>query len=248
MIACIGIDLAWSSRNQSGLAMLRLDAQRKRVELREVACLQTDEEITAWVTDRRLPVTIVAIDAPIIAPNPAGTGRLCDKEVSRAFWSYHAGAYSANRPKCARPIALRRRFERLGFDCDPTKAPGRVGKWVIEVYPHPAQVVLFSLSRIVKYKKGRVADKQRGQQELAGHIVDHLPRKTPSLGVNDVLRSLCAPPWLKGQALKAREDQLDAVVCGYLAAYYWSWSGKLCRIFGDVAHGCIVTPWPIEQP
>jgi len=247
-VACVGIDLAWSERNLSGLALLELDAKKAQLELRETACLQSNKEIATWVKERCRQVTIVAVDAPIIAPNALGTGRPCDRELSSAFWRFHAGAYPANNVKCARPIGLRRRLEQLGFDVDPTKGPGRIGKWLIEVYPHPAQVVFFSLSRIVKYKKGTVAEKQRGQQQLADYIAKLLPRRNPRLIVNKVLKSLCIVQSLRGQALKGREDQLDAVICGYSAAYYWVWGKSRNRIFGhNWRTGYIVSPWPISH-
>jgi len=156
-IACVGIDLAWSDRNASGLSLLHLYPAAKYLELVDTQVLQSDAEILAWVEQHRQPTTVVGIDAPIIAPNPRGTGRPCDRDLTRVFGHYHAGAYPANCEKCRRAIRLRRKLERLGFNPDPELVPRKPGCWQLEVFPHPAQIVLFSLPRILKYKKGRVA-------------------------------------------------------------------------------------------
>ena len=244
-IACIGVDLAWSGRNPSGLALLGLD-QRGRLRLVETARLETDAEIVRWIEARRARTTVLAIDAPLIAPNPGGTGRPCDGQLTSAFGRYHAGTYPANAPKCVRPVALRKKLARLGYDPDPVRVPRRRGLWQIEVYPHPAQVVLFGLKRILKYKKGTPAERRRGLRQLATRIRRDLARKRPQLTANGELRQLLAPRGvLRGGALKDWEDRLDAVVCGYIAAYYWWWGEKRCRVFGDDwRRGYIVTPWP----
>lgn len=244
-IACIGIDLAWSGRNPSGLALLDLEHASGRLRFVEACCLQTDEEIIAWIEERRRRTTVLAIDAPLIAPNPAGTGRPCDRKITSVFGRYHAGTYPANAPKCARPIGLRRKLQRLGFNPDPRLVPRRAGRRQIEVYPHPAQVVLFGLERILKYKKGKLAARRRGLRRLTEHIRADLRRQRPRLVSNARLRRLLAPDSiLRGNALKAWEDKLDALFCGYLAAYYWWWGPRRCRVFGDVRRGYIVTPKP----
>ncbi|HXG22607.1 MAG TPA: hypothetical protein VNN62_26485 [Methylomirabilota bacterium] len=46
----------------------------------------------------------------------------------------------------------------------------------------------------------------------------------------------------QGKALKAYEDQLDAVFCAYLALYYWWWGAKRHRIFGNTEQGYIIAP------
>lgn len=238
---CIGIDLAWSGRNPSGLALLRLNPKTGQLALVETARLREDDDIVRWIEARRAATTVLAIDAPIIAPNPAGTGRPCDRQVSKAFGQFHAGCYPANGPKCVRPIALRRKLERSGFDSDPARVPRRQGLWQMEVYPHPAQVVLFGLRRILKYKKGTPAARRAGLRRLAAHIARDLTRKKPALTRNAVLRELCSfDSVLRG--LEDHEDRLDAVVCGYVAAYYWWWGKERCQVFGGVQRGYIVTP------
>lgn len=242
-VACIGLDLAWSYRNASGLAVLHLFPAAKRADLVATAVLETDQEILRWVERYRLSTTVIAIDAPIIAPNPAGTGRPCDRQVTSAFGRYHAGTYPAFREKCQRPIGLRRRLQRRGFDPEPHAVPRRPGLHQLEVYPHPAQIALFNLARIVKYKKGRPEERRRGLQQLARYIRHHLHAHTPRLRANRLLATTCAiDSSLRGRTLKNREDILDALVCAYTAAHFWFWGETYWRVFGDLRRGYIVCP------
>lgn len=213
------------------------------MELIATSVLQTDEEIIDWVERYRESTTIIAIDAPIIAPNPAGTGRRCDREVTSVFGRYHAGTYPAHREKCQRPIQLRRKLQRRGFNPDPVLVPRQRTCCQIEVYPHPAQIALFSLRRILKYKKGRPETRRNGLRKLARHIVADLSRHTPPLSSNRSLRQLCAiHSSVRGRALKQQEDQLDALVCAYVAGHFWFWGEKRWRVIGDVRRGYIVCP------
>jgi predicted RNase H-like nuclease len=40
----------------------------------------------------------------------------------------------------------------------------------------------------------------------------------------------------------AAEDQLDAVLCAYIAAHYWLWGEERNQILGTAADGYIVVP------
>jgi predicted RNase H-like nuclease len=239
----IGLDLAWSERNPSGLAALRLNASAATLELVATESLISDTEIVDWLEARRQPLTVLGIDAPIIACNPPKTARACDKDLSRDFARFEAGAFPANREKCRRPVGLRRKLEAKGFDPDPWSAPGKVGCWQLEVYPHPAQVVLFQLSKTIKYKKGPVAARRKGLCRLAEEIKGKLGQLTPGLLAGPNLAEVCpVGDWLRGRELKCREDRLDAIICAYVAAYHWWWGAERSRVYGDVRSGYIVCP------
>ena len=242
--AFIGIDLAWPDRNLSGVTLLRMDLRKSNLSLSEPpCCLQHDDEILDWVERQRGPLTVLGIDAPIIAPNRAGAARPCDVEITRDFGRFHAGAFPANRTKCARPIGLREKLERRAFDSDPKAPPGQQGCWQLEVYPHPAQVVFFRLLKIIKYKKGRVSARRDGLARFAGHISHDLSRSEPRLLVNGQLHDLCCiDDLLRGRRLKARKDQLDAVLCAYVTAYHWWWGRERSKVYGDNTRGYIVCP------
>jgi predicted RNase H-like nuclease len=180
---------------------------------------------------------LVAIDAPIIAPNAPGTSRPADREVTRIYGRFDAGVYPANRERCARPIELARELQDLGFSLDPLDVARRVPRVALEVYPHAAAVGLFGLERIVKYKKGRVAQRRAGLvrwKELLERELPRLPLPVQPPVVED-------PQSLRGRSLKDLEDRLDAMLCAAMAAHYWNMP-QACTIAGDVENGYILVP------
>ena len=240
-----GIDLAWSDRNRTGLAVIHWQPDRRGLRLEETALAQSDEEIVDWVRTREGKGTVLlAIDAPIIAPNEAGTMRACDRHVTKDFGRFHAGTYPANRVRCARPIRLCERLKNEGFSPYPHIRSQQNCRRQLEIFPHPAQVVLFRRERIIKYKKGAPEDKRRGLAELLYNIQRHLPRETPPLLGSATLEALLDTQLdaLRGRRMKGFEDQVDALLCAYMAGYYWFWGKERCRVYGDVASGYIICP------
>ena len=245
MIRFIGIDLAWSDRNPSGFAVLRGDSLKGGVRLTETALVHSDKDIRDAVklasgdTD-----CLLAIDGPIIAPNAAGTSRACDKAVSRDFGRFHAGTYPANRELSVRPIRLRKALQRDGFSPDPSLPSHSPCRRQLEIFPHPAQVVLFHRKRIIKYKKGPVASKRAGLTELIESVRKYLCNETPPLLDSPALTALFDTDIsaLRGRMMKNFEDRVDALLCAYMAAYYWRWREERCRVYGDVKAGYIICP------
>lgn len=89
----IGIDLAWSNRNPSGCAVIR-----NRRLIAYASSLGSDNEIVAYVREQledECPA-IIGVDAPLSVPNPSGSRR-CDRELSREWRRFEAGALPANR-------------------------------------------------------------------------------------------------------------------------------------------------------
>jgi predicted RNase H-like nuclease len=110
---------------------------------------------------------------------------------------------------------------------------------MIEVYPHPALIVLFNLAERLKYKKGSVADKRKGLRTL-GNFLRQLAQAQPRLaGTDTVVRDPCN---LCGRHLKSCEDLLDATVCCYLALHTLSCNGSRNEMIGNSEWGYIVNP------
>ncbi len=133
-----------------------------------------------------------------------------------------------------------------GFDHNPslTTDRQRPGRWVFEVYTHTAQVVLFGLPQIIKYKKGRVAQRRAGLQTLRNYIRTCFTVGTPPLKEDNNLGTFLERDLddLKGHSLKAYEDALDGLVCAYLSAFYWFWGAERNEIIGDLKTGYIINP------
>lgn len=243
----VGLDLAWAVHNPSGGAVITLDGTGGRVL--DVTLLGDNADVLAFI-DRYVPVDeggIVAIDAPLRVPNVSGS-RPAERELARVFGRYQAGAHPANRALVA-DTAGRVRGEELvaalkerGFVLDPFLTTGVKTRRVVEVFPHPAMVSLFGLSRTLKYK-----NKGQGREPLLaawaalhGHL-RALEGATPTLsGLEAVLNTDVAA--LRGRALKNHEDQVDAVVCAYVALYAWTWGAARTEVFGTLDGGHILTP------
>jgi predicted RNase H-like nuclease len=69
------------------------------------------------------------------------------------------------------------------------------------MHPHAVTVSLFNLDRIVKYKRGTREQRARELRRLRMPVSAHLP-SVPRTG-----------------NLKPTEDQIDAVLCAYVAAH-----------------------------
>jgi len=258
----LGIDLGWTS-GATGLCCLELESGS--FKLRQLACRIDLEEILVWV-DRWLPWPepgMIAVDAPTLIPNATGM-RTCDRLMHRHFGRYHAGCYPANQgcSFASRTVGLGLSLESRGFVHAPVIQPQLPGRYQIEVFPHAATVALFHLERILKYKKGRLAARRQSLLHLQQLLLSHLPRLEPRLDLTE----LPSVP-NRGAALKALEDQLDALVCAYMAAHWWVWGTQRNWVLGGeiptasldwplqgltsqdfLATGYIVVPQPKQGP
>ena len=155
-------------------------------------------------------------------------------------------APTANQVNSERPVRLRKALEVDGFSPDPTLPDRGAYRRQLEIFPHPAHVVLFKRQRIIKYKKGTVAQRRAGLKELADNIFLHLLDGDPPLLRSRILSSLLEADIgsLRGRAIKNHEDRVDALLCAYMASYYARWRKRRCRVYGDVDTGYILCPIP----
>ena len=243
----VGVDLAWADRNRTGLAALDSTGV-----LLEVTDRRTDDEIVEWLAQHTGGSSLVAVDAPLIVKNPAGR-RPCEAQLSAVFGRYDAGTHPSNtaKPWFAAGTRGERLAHRLGLDIDPQSVSPRRA---IEVYPHPAIVVLFGLDRTIKYKhkRGRdLAALQSASGELI-HLIESLETAGPPMAVSAcpdwiAIREQVASATSKSQ-LRSVEDRIDAVVCAYVALFTVTHPERT-TVFGDGRSGYIVTPTlPAEHP
>ncbi|MGV9801214.1 bifunctional ribonuclease/(p)ppGpp synthase [Mycobacterium sp. NPDC003449] len=232
----VGLDLAWGEKNQTGVAAVDADGR-----LLHVGVAQDDEDIAAAVKPFVRGDCLVAIDAPLIVANETGH-RPAEKVFNRDFQRFDAGARPAftERPEFKHPRGARIAAA-LDLDMDPASSSGRRA---IEVYPHPATIVLFGLDKTLKYKRGGFDDRRRDLLTLMDHI-EGLDAATPRLRANRSvawveLRKRVEAATRPGQ-LDRDEDPVDAVLCAYIALY-WYHRPEDVTIYGDFASGYIVTP------
>lgn len=245
----VGIDLAWAERNRTGVAVL--DEAGRLVACRSVI---TDADVGA-VLPTAARGLVVAIDAPLIVRNENGQRR-CEKRVGQLFGYANASAHTSNRSRAHfRPEPRGARLARqFGWDMDPHVRPSESTSVCIEVYPHPAMVVLFGLDRVIPYKakSGRDFEFLRAQHLI---LLEHMERTCGPLlhleesgdwaRIRDGVRSAT-----RKVDLRVVEDQVDAVLCSFLA-WMWAYDRQAMQILpeehegiGDESldQGYIVTP------
>jgi predicted RNase H-like nuclease len=242
----LGIDLGWRSQ-PSGLCCL--EWRENQFHLKNLDRLDAIADILDWVDiwAAEPSSAVIAVDAPTLIPNATGM-RLPDRLTHKHFGRYHAGCYPANlgRPFAERTVAFGLSLEARGFSHAPVMEAQQSGRFQIEVFPHPAMVNLFGLPQILKYKKGKLGDRRLELLKLRQHILQDLPVLEPRLALNDELEIPDIPT--KGADLKAVEDQLDALICAYVAAHWWYWGLERNLVLGDREAGYIVVPAPHSHP
>jgi len=239
----LGLDLAWSERNPSGLAAL--DENGSVLDYR--ADLVDFDDILGWVRAHARPTCVLGIDMPTIVPNASGTRR-CESELRAEFHRAHAGPHPANRsrPDFRDGGRARRLLDALapdGFTERLELEPRAPGRFAFEVFPHPAHVRLFGRQTIFRYKKKSGRSWQAVWAEWAEYraALAGLATADPALRMP---ADIPAEIREKSQAYKRAEDILDALTCAYVAAFAWRWgtAGPHVRVFGNRAEGYILIP------
>jgi predicted RNase H-like nuclease len=243
----LGLDLAWSERNPSGLAAL--DADGRLIDVR--ADVRDDAAIMHWIRAHIGSRGVIGIDMPTIVRNADGV-RPCERELGAVFRRAHAAPHPANLRRFPDGGRARRLIDALqpagvveALDVRPSD-PRIVA---LEVFPHPAHVRLFGLERIFGYKKKArpwpavLAEWSRYRAALAT-----LTAADPPLQLAATIPNAVGP-----RGYKRWDDTLDAITCAYVAAFIWRWGLQPphVRVFGDLESGYIVVPdrvWAAREP
>ena len=231
----IGVDLGWYGK-PTGLAALNWSG--KELTLIEATRIEESSAIANWIQSRvQKADAVVAVDAPLVIPNQAGC-RAAEHALSKEFRRCHAGCHAANlsRPFAAHVLKFSDLLGQLGFQHGAELTPKQCGRFQIEVHPHAASVSLFDLPQIVKYKKGRRADRARELGRLRNLMMERLTQLQPRLPLPYLPELPASGP------LKPVEDQIDAVLCAYIAAHWWYWGKERNTVFGSLNDGYIVVP------
>lgn len=242
--AYLGLDLAWSERNASGVAIVNETGR-----LLASAIVRTDDDILAWVECHTPSVAVAAVDAPLVVANDAGA-RPVERELTRAWGRFGAGAYPANRtnPLFNPPRGLTL-AERAGWSVT-TRRPDSGGEPAcIEVYPHPAMVGLFGLDRVIPYKPRPRRTLESRRQALAT-LMRHM-ELLATLRLDESYRWQALRGALTSATrpvdLKRLEDELDGIFCAYLA-WLWGTGTQDLLVWGDLESGFVVAPPAVTRP
>jgi predicted RNase H-like nuclease len=236
----LGLDLAWSANNPSGVAAI--DVRGRLLDVR--ADLRGDDEVLAWVRAWRGERGVIGIDMPTIVRNPTGA-RDCERELAAEFRRHHAAPHPANlgRPLFAGGGRARRLIDALGPDGVVEAidiVPDDPRTVAIEVFPHPAHVRLFAREHVFRYKKKSrpwpaVLDEWAAYRAALGS----LRAADPPLLLDERI-----PERVGARGYKRWDDTLDAISCAYVASFVHRWGARPphVRVFGTLADGYIVVP------
>lgn len=242
----IGLDLAWAATNPTGIAVLDADGA-----LKHVGSAISDDEILRELDPYVHAECLIAIDAPLRVTNetnPRPAERLLNIDFKH-FEAEARPAFKRNKHRLFNPPRGEVLAEKLDVTIDPRSLSTRRA---IEVYPHPATVVIFKQRKTLKYKrgKGRTPEERRVHRKremirLADHIEKLATAPLPMtvtthdgwLRLREDLR-LAARPFELDQV----EDPIDAVLCAYLAMMFALRRHDM-KVYGDFpTNGYIATP------
>lgn len=238
-ILLAGIDLAWGEIKSDGVCFITYDQHRRRARLTGYAYPHGDYALSAAIAARLAPGqgAFLAIDAPIVCPNLTGA-RPVDRLTHTLFHRQHAACHPANLGKCPRPPrVLARLATDLGFSAGWGVTFAEAERFAAEVYPHPAMVRLFRLERIIKYKKGPIAEKRAEFVRLQRLLTALLERDFPFLSLDAETPTLIGEPWSKPV-----EDRTDALFCALIALHHVHYAGARSQVLGDADTGFILLP------
>ena len=221
-----------------GEAAHRGGGARRGRRLVHLGTVRTDDEIAAALAPYVEGRCWSGIDAPLVVRNATGS-RPAEQALSKDFRAFEAGTHPSNTNKAEFADGHTRGArvaKRLGLDMDPRSGRERRA---IEVYPHPAIVVLFRLGRTLKYKNKPGRDLAELRSELLA-LMGHLEGVISPDQAWRLLRSQVEAATRKSE-LRVAEDQVDAVVAAYVALYA-DRHPELTTTYGDFETGYIVTP------
>jgi len=235
----LGLDLAWAPRNSSGGAVMEVD-EDGTLTLKSTASLRAHEDILSWLArNRGRDGCIVAVNAPIIVENTGGQ-RPCDVALHEHFARNFVDEYHVNIANASHPRTIGRALQRMGFDPNPTSEGDRV----VETYNQPTQVLLFDLERPIRLKAGPVSARKDAVARFRDLLIEKLDDSVPPLNPSEALLALVEAdlPASNGSRVGEIEEQLEAVLCAYTAAYLDVRGPHACAFLGDLRDGYVLLP------
>lgn len=239
----VGIDLAWSEKNSTGIAIIEGDEKSGKL-CGEPEIVSSNDEIINYIKKFvKNENAFIAIDAPLIVPNNNGQ-RKVERLVNMLFREYDAVAFPSNKKKCSvdtRVEELCKALEKEKFKHEPCIKQFEKDRKFFEIYPHTSMVVLFDLDKILRYKKRSKRTYEDRWKEFKKYqcYLKKLSYGNPSLMLSKEIVEKNVEE-LKGKRLKEYEDTLDAVFCAYVSYYYWA-NTQRCEVLGNIDDGYIVT-------
>lgn len=251
----LGIDAAWTVRQPTGVCLLAKQREAwecialtpdlnaflqgptsqaldwtQRPEGGENSVPEIMQAIKRWCPQGQLQV--VALDIPL-ARSPVRARRKADNQVTQRYGRFGCGTHSPL-PERPGPMSdrLREAWSNAGFPLA-TLDGSPPYPAILEVYPHPAVMMLLEANYRVPYKASRAGKywPELSRQERIDAICGELRRINQALSRHISSLPQIVPAKITTlSAIKRYEDALDAAVCAWIGVCY---AEKQIEGFGD---------------
>jgi predicted RNase H-like nuclease len=250
----VGIDLAWSEKNPSGVAVI----DSAGIVQKASSALWTNDEICRFADLDSSEGAVIAVDAPLTVTNPIGQ-RSVERELTSIFGLYDAAPHSANLSnpnfqESGRIQQLTKQLVDLGFSQTTTASKLTTQRVFLEVFPAPSLVVLFPCllhtghchCRPPRYKQksGRRWPEVHSEWEIYRARLRSLECREPALQFSAEVHTRIGVDIAEHRGVKYKgfDDLLDGIFCAYLAYYFWRRGEEDCQVVGDPATGSVTIP------
>lgn len=250
----VGIDLAWSEENPSGVAIIDSHGKLNRAS----GGVRTNEDICHFARLDDKEDAVVTIDAPLIVRNSKGQ-RPVKTQLTTIFGPYDAAPFPANLSNPAfqekgRIQRLVKLLEGLGYANQPEVQRQQGQRVFLEVFPSPALVLLFPCRnrkghthcRALRYKPKprRTWAEMHSEWEIYRARLRSLQYAKPALSFSrDVQRAINVDITAHtGGDYKYFDDLLDGIFCAYLAYYFLHFGSGKYSVVGDMNTGYVALP------
>ncbi|GAB3071390.1 DUF429 domain-containing protein [Salinicoccus sesuvii] len=242
----IGIDLAWTYKNESGICVLNESGEVERLD----AAVFSNTDITDIIMAYRGEPMTIAIDAPLIVNNVTG-GRGAESALMRARINGHRlFAFNSSRS------FLTKRFgdirgEILTNEIKSVLPEVEIGYRhnetnIVETFPTGICCGLFPDMFPIRYKKKRRVSFKESCEEME-RLIERFSRIEDAGEVRGLMTKLSREE--KGYTRRLHkhlEDKIDAFLCAYgMYTIYKKQSGV--NIYGDEQDGFILIPVKIDK-
>lgn len=237
----IGIDLAWTYKNESGICVLDDDGKVLLIE----SAVFSDTDIVNIIKKYSSDQLSIAIDAPLVVNNENGS-REAERELMKSRINGHRiYAFNSNRTFLTKTFKGIRGevLSRLITELIPNISIGlnETSSSIIETFPTGICCGLFPDIYPVKYKrkKGMTFEETVGQMTLLINRISLLERQNIIHGFSEYFS--ISKESVDRKMHKHLEDKLDAVLCA-LGLYMINEKLAVPRKFGTDKDGFILIP------
>ncbi|WP_322797135.1 DUF429 domain-containing protein [Tepidiforma sp.] len=234
----VGIDLSWTARRPSGLAVIEHTPSGWRLSTRSETVAAWD--LANWLSSLGERV-VVGVDAPlVVGPDRTAEAEMAGALGGRGVRAFAAGTAFLERHNFVAGPELARALAAAGWTLGPPPGDDAAGRFAFETFPRGLAVTLLGFERPPEYKRGPLVQRGGELARLRDALADRLeqaaiPGDLPELP--GAAEGSCP----LGRALKDAEDRLDAALCA-LAAFTARAGVDRADRFGAPEAGEIVLP------